>query len=161
MICHIIIIILRHHLKINTFVPLNCTKHRCFYNIWLLWKVCRHESVKAFLMLSVLNTGHLYALISKRKDKMWGFKIYLLSVVPQGNGLQDGKQLFCCFLLFRILILYNIILYFRLPYFHVSNNALFSTWYFSTLILYRRSLDTFYGLSIAANRQWLALLKIS
>ena len=29
---------------------------------------------------------------------------------------------------------YNIILYFRLPYFHVSNCALFSTWYFSTLI---------------------------
>ena len=28
--------------------------------------------------------------------------------------------------------------------FHVSNSALFSTWYFSTLILYRRSLDTFY-----------------
>ena len=39
---------------------------------------------------------------------------------------------------------YNIILYFRLPYFHVSNYALFSTWYFNTLILYRRSLDTFY-----------------
>ena len=39
---------------------------------------------------------------------------------------------------------YNIILYFRLPYFHVSNCALFSTQYFSTLILYRRSLDTFY-----------------
>ena len=38
---------------------------------------------------------------------------------------------------------YNIILYFRLPYFHVSNCALFSTWYFSTLILYRRSFDTF------------------
>ena len=31
-----------------------------------------------------------------------------------------------------------------LPYFHVSNNALFSTEYFSTLILYRRSIDTFY-----------------
>ena len=39
---------------------------------------------------------------------------------------------------------YNIILYFRLPYFHVSNIALFSTKYISTLILYRRSLDTFY-----------------
>ena len=40
---------------------------------------------------------------------------------------------------------YNIILYFRFPYFHVSNNsALFSTQYFSTLILYRRSLDTLY-----------------
>ena len=38
---------------------------------------------------------------------------------------------------------YNIILYFRLPYFHVSNSALFSTYYFSTLILYRCSLDTF------------------
>ena len=39
---------------------------------------------------------------------------------------------------------YNIILYFRLIYFHVSNCALFSTKYSSTLILYRRSLDTFY-----------------
>ena len=39
---------------------------------------------------------------------------------------------------------HNMILYFRLPYFHVSNCALFATYYFSTLILYRRSLDTFY-----------------
>ena len=39
---------------------------------------------------------------------------------------------------------YNIILYFRLLCFHVANCALFSTYYFSTLILYRRSLDTFY-----------------
>ena len=39
---------------------------------------------------------------------------------------------------------YNIILYFRLPYFHVSNRALFSTKYLNTLILNRRSLDTFY-----------------
>ena len=39
---------------------------------------------------------------------------------------------------------YNIRLYFRLPYCYVSNCALFSTRYFSTLILYRRSLDTFY-----------------
>ena len=39
---------------------------------------------------------------------------------------------------------YKTILYFRLSYFHVSNSALLSTSYFSTLILYRRSLDTFY-----------------
>ena len=31
------------------------------------------------------------------------------------------------FLLFYILMPYNIILYFRLPYFHVSKSALFST----------------------------------
>ena len=37
-----------------------------------------------------------------------------------------------------------IIPYLHLPYFHVSNNALFSIQYFSTLILYRRSLNTFY-----------------
>ena len=37
-----------------------------------------------------------------------------------------------------------IILYFRLPYFPVSNNALFSTQYFSNLILNRCSLGTFY-----------------
>ena len=36
------------------------------------------------------------------------------------------------------------LLYFRLPYFHVSDTALFSALYFSTLILYRHSLDTFY-----------------
>ena len=36
-----------------------------------------------------------------------------------------------------------IILYFCLPYFHVSN-SLFSTQYFSTLSSHRRSLDTFY-----------------
>ena len=39
----------------------------------------------------------------------------------------------------HILMPCNIILYFRLLYFHVYNCALFST-----LILYRRSLDTFY-----------------
>ena len=39
---------------------------------------------------------------------------------------------------------YNmIILYFRLPYLHIKNSALFSTQYFSTLILYRRSLETY------------------
>ena len=36
------------------------------------------------------------------------------------------------------------LLYFRLLYFHVSNSVLFSTSNFSTLILYRRSFDTFY-----------------
>ena len=35
---------------------------------------------------------------------------------------------------------YNIILYFRLAYFHVSNSALFSTWYFGIRSLYRRTL---------------------
>ena len=40
---------------------------------------------------------------------------------------------------------YNMImLYFRFPYFHVSYVALFSTLYFSNLILYRRRLDTLY-----------------
>ena len=39
---------------------------------------------------------------------------------------------------------YDIILYFRLPYFHVCNSSLFSTKYFSTLILCRHSLDTFH-----------------
>ena len=43
------------------------------------------------------------------------------------------------------MIEYNmIILYFRLPYFHVSNSALLSTEYFSTLTWYRHSLDTLY-----------------
>ena len=48
------------------------------------------------------------------------------------------------FIAIHILMPYNIILYFRLIYFHVSICALFSTYYSSTLILYRRSLDTFY-----------------
>ena len=40
---------------------------------------------------------------------------------------------------------YNmIVFYFRLLNFHVLNSAYFSTEYFITLILYRRSLDTFY-----------------
>ena len=37
------------------------------------------------------------------------------------------------------------ILYFHLPNFDISNSALFSTWCFSTLILHRHSLDTFYS----------------
>ena len=36
-----------------------------------------------------------------------------------------------------------IILYFRLPYFQVSNNALLNTLNCITLILHRRNLDTF------------------
>ena len=50
----------------------------------------------------------------------------------------------CYFLLFHVLMPYNIILYFCLPYFHVSKSALFSTVYFSTFILCIRNLDTFY-----------------
>ena len=46
---------------------------------------------------------------------------------------------------------YNIIIYFRLVYFHVSNCALFSTKYFSALILYRCSLDTFYSIKTPFN----------
>ena len=38
-----------------------------------------------------------------------------------------------------------VILYFRLPYFHDSKSAVFSTQYFSTLISHRRSLDSFYS----------------
>ena len=38
-----------------------------------------------------------------------------------------------------------IILYLHLPYFHVSNSALCFTLYTGTLLLLRRSLDTFYG----------------
>ena len=34
---------------------------------------------------------------------------------------------FCCFLLFHIVMPYNMILYFRLHYLRVSNSALFST----------------------------------
>ena len=41
-------------------------------------------------------------------------------------SLTKGKTTFCCFLLLHILIPYNRILYFCLPYFYVSNNALFS-----------------------------------
>ena len=43
----------------------------------------------------------------------------------------------------HILMPYNIIIYFRLLHFNVSNSALFPTQYFSTLILHRGSLDTF------------------
>ena len=43
-------------------------------------------------------------------------------------SLTYRKTTFCCFWLFHILMPYNmIILYFRLPYFHVLNSALFST----------------------------------
>ena len=45
---------------------------------------------------------------------------------------------------------YKIISYLRLPYLHVSKSALLSTQYFSTLILYIRSLDTFYRLVVNA-----------
>ena len=38
-----------------------------------------------------------------------------------------GKQFFCCFWLFHILMPYNIMLYFCLRYFHVFNCALIST----------------------------------
>ena len=55
-----------------------------------------------------------------------------------------------CYCFIFILMPYNMmLLYFRLPYFHVSNSALFSTYYFRTLILHRRSLDTFYGMHLS------------
>ena len=37
-----------------------------------------------------------------------------------------GNNVFCCFWWFHILMPYNMIFYFRLPYFYASNNALFS-----------------------------------
>ena len=46
-----------------------------------------------------------------------------------------------------------IILYFRLPCFHVWNSVLFSTLYFCTLILQKRCLDTFYGNSFIYLRE--------
>ena len=46
-----------------------------------------------------------------------------------------------------------IILYFRQPCFHVPNSTLFLIQYFSTLILHRRSLDTFHKHEITGN-QW-------
>ena len=58
------------------------------------------------------------------------------------------------FLLFHILMPYNIILYFRLPYIHVSNSALFSTYYFSTL----NYIDVVLTLSIVD--LWLQTLQI-
>ena len=73
---------------------------------------------------------------------------WIKKMVRHQRQISIGKQLFCCFWLFHILMPYNMILYFCLPYFHVSNNALFCTWYFSTFILYRRSLDTFYWLLV-------------
>ena len=72
-----------------------------------------------------------------------GDKKYIVTFV-NGDEWQKGKQVFRCFWLFHILIPYNIILYFRLPNFNVSNSALIFTYYFSTLILYRRSVDTLY-----------------
>ena len=56
------------------------------------------------------------------------------------------KKIHCFLLCFEYILMPHdmMILCFRLPYFHVSNSALFFTHYFSTLILHRRSLDTFY-----------------
>ena len=45
------------------------------------------------------------------------------------------RKTFCCFLIIYILMPHNmIILNFRLPYFHSSKSALFSTYHFSALI---------------------------
>ena len=77
----------------------------------------------------------------------------LITGLLYGNLVQNGGRLvgltkrktdFLLFLIF-FLMAYNIIVfYFRLPYFHVSDSALFFAWYFGTLILYRRGLETFY-----------------
>ena len=61
----------------------------------------------------------------------------------------DTKKTLLSFYCFTFIVMPHnmIILYFRLPHFHVSNSASFSTWYPSTLILHRRNLDTFYGIN--------------
>ena len=72
---------------------------------------------------------------------------------PLFRNLDDNRfvslQKKTTFSLFRILMPHNnmVLLYFRLPYFQVSNSASFPTQYFSALILYRRSLDTSYYLT--------------
>ena len=40
---------------------------------------------------------------------------------------------------------YMIIFYFHLHYLHVSDDALFFTWYSGTLLIHKCSHDTFYG----------------
>ena len=45
---------------------------------------------------------------------------------------------------FRGLYVSTYLRWLHIPCFQVSNSALFSTYYFSTLIIHRRSLDTFY-----------------
>ena len=64
----------------------------------------------------------------------------------------NGEQLFHCFyyVLTYIFMPHNMItLHIHLPYFHVSNSALFLALYYSTPLLHRRSLDTFYHV-----KQW-------
>ena len=77
---------------------------------------------------------------------------------------------FCSSCFTCILMPHNmIVLHFRfLAYFHISNNALLSTWYFSTLMSHRRCLDTFYqsvecfwvGYRIV-DTEWWTLLSLS
>ena len=78
------------------------------------------------------------------KYNVGGLKMYAVTKII------SLTQLFHCFWLCFTYILPQtmVILYFRLPYFHVSNSALFFTSYFSTLILHRQSLDTFYTQNI-------------
>ena len=53
-----------------------------------------------------------------------------------------------------ILMPHSMIFYFRLPNFHVANSTLFFTYYFSTLILHRRSLDTFSYVEVTSYQCW-------
>ena len=76
----------------------------------------------------------------------WNILLYFRGI--DGCGTYDAYTIFLCRKVagpyHTDLIHKMVMLYFRLPYFHVWNSALFFTQYFCTLISYRRSRDTFY-----------------
>ena len=104
--------------------------------------VCQRQSnVSVYLCLSNSSAHHIRQSISETTE--WFIRAKTIEFVKTYYILHISKQFL--FLLFHNLMPHiMIILYFRLPFFNVPSSSLFSTEYFSTLILYRRSLDAFY-----------------
>ena len=76
---------------------------------------------------------------------VWWINHLPLGCWPNFGNLIENFIIVFYLVLTYILMPHNmIILYFHLPYFHVSNSALFFPLYSGAFVLHRRSLNTFY-----------------
>ena len=110
------------------------------------WSLSHDTSIKMdwhllygirYLVQKLTNYGQEKISTGLLTSALWGRSPHVLDVGPLfGNLVYNDSRFvckfdirennfFCWFWLFHILMPYNIILYFRLPYFHVSDSAFF------------------------------------
>ena len=109
--------------------------------------LCHHMASLGYSELTIMMSPGIH---------IWPYCILTIEIMKSCLKIAYHKQLFHSFFYYGftyILMPHNMMtLYFNLPYFHVSNSALFFTWYVGTLILEKNNLDTFY---IGMKQPWI------